>query len=260
MNLLITETRLSNTELRMNMTRISDKIDQLLQHPGQYPGTRRSSVQASNPDSSELLALMSKDLETIKSQTGQINTNQTVELNESDKVKDLERALSLESSKVKVLDEELRAKEEHIEELVRNNAAGKEELERLKEEKARSWNDARHQSSMQLHSEMKKVITSAAKFMVSQFEKGSSYQGEDIQMTVKETLLKVNQRLADKFKTQGPTDVDVSISTVSVPKEFIVEVPSESVMEVTSKSVDIPINMVESNEPPQIETKKTNLM
>ena len=38
------------------------------------------------------------------------------------------------------------------------------------------------------------------------------------------------------------------------------EVPSESVMEVTSKSVDIPINMVESNEPPQIETKKTNLM
>lgn len=77
-----------------------------------------------------------KDLETIKSQTGQINnrlnTNQTVELNESDKVKDLERALSLESSKVKVLDEELRAKEEHIEELVRNKTAGKEELEELK--------------------------------------------------------------------------------------------------------------------------------
>ena len=77
-----------------------------------------------------------KDLETIKSQTGQINnrlnTNQTVELNESDKVKDLERALSLESSKVKVLDEELRAKKEQIEELVRNKTAGKEELERLK--------------------------------------------------------------------------------------------------------------------------------
>ena len=64
LNLLLSETRISNTEMRMNMTRISDKVDELL---------RRSGNPGSVP--SDTFTEIKRDLDTIKLQTFDIKSS-----------------------------------------------------------------------------------------------------------------------------------------------------------------------------------------
>ena len=107
LNLLLSETRISNTEMRMNMARISDKVDEVL---------LRTRNHGSIPQ--DTFTEIKRDLDTIKLQTFDIrsNMNSGFARNTLDNKGDLDQVWN-PFEKMKELKELLKEKEEQLKDL-----------------------------------------------------------------------------------------------------------------------------------------------
>ena len=104
--MLLSETRLSNTELRINMTRMTDKIDELLRRTEKQGSVYEpsGSVRDRVPDS---LAHIAKEIQLIKAQTSEIHDR----LRSSGPIPDLART---QAEKFRELRDVLKEKEEQL--------------------------------------------------------------------------------------------------------------------------------------------------
>ena len=191
-NMMMSETRLQNTEMRMNIQRISDKMDSLLNNH-QQP---RSSVGHEN-NNTQVLGKLDDIIKQNIELKHLLQTNQTVSSNICRDETQLEMLQSLEKK--------LKEKEEKLEREKRSMEERMMKLTQRLEEQEDMMNKSQHQQ------EIKKMMSSTAKVLLSQFNDDVSYDGETVKHTIQQTFQligdKLQQRYSDTARTRDPPPV-----------------------------------------------------
>ena len=191
-NMLMSETRIQNTEMRMNVQRISDKVDKLIHSP------HAPSVSATSPDgiTSKLDAILEQNME-IKTLLGrQQASSESGSLIEDNLVK--QQHLNEELEKIKLLKLTLKEKEQHLEQEMQRNQSRVQELQEKFEEQVviaeRSQEAAR--------AEVRKLLGSTARLLVAQFSEDEEYTGGSVRETIAGTLGLIADKLQEKYGGQ----------------------------------------------------------
>merc|ERR1711915_1068264 len=169
-NMLMSETRMQNTEMRMNMQRVGDKVDTLLSL--QLAGRRLSNVEdkVTNED-------ILKKLEGIMDQNHEL--------------KDLVSKRGIANGEEELLAEENALKQQKLNEQ-------SEMLKRL--EQIQLAEMAEKSVKKEVKSEVKKVLNSTGKFLVSQFNKDQTFSGPDAQQIIGQSFKLISDRLTEKYE------------------------------------------------------------
>ena len=191
-NMLMSETRIQNTEMRMNVQRISDKVDTLIHGP------HAPTVSATSPDgiTGKLDAILEQNME-IKTLLGrQQASSESGSLIEDNLVK--QQHLNEEFEKIKLLKLTLKEKEQHLEQEMQRNQSRVQELQEKFDEQVviaeRSQEAAR--------AEVRKLLGSTARLLVAQFSEDEEYTGGSVRETIAGTLGLIADKLQEKYGGQ----------------------------------------------------------
>ena len=191
-NMLMSETRIQNTEMRMNVQRISDKVDTLIHGP------HAPAVSATSPDgiTGKLDAILEQNME-IKTLLGrQQASSESGSLIEDNLIK--QQHLNEEFEKIKLLKLTLKEKEQHLEQEMQRNQSRVQELQEKFDEQVviaeRSQEAAR--------AEVRKLLGSTARLLVAQFSEDEEYTGGSVRETIAGTLGLIADKLQEKYGGQ----------------------------------------------------------
>ena len=178
-NMMMSEARLQNTEMRMNIQRVSDKLDAMvaLQQPNKQGGVTNE----------EILAKL--DLVLAHSKAGPGLTG--------DKLRD-------QADILRRLETNLKEKEEQLEEVARGQEETIRLLERKLEEQMMLTESVQAGARSHLQSEVKKLMSSTAKLLLSQFREEEDYSGSTVRQTVATTFQLIGDKLAEKYREPPP--------------------------------------------------------
>ena len=178
-NMMMSEARLQNTEMRMNIQRVSDKLDAMvaLQQPNKQGGVTNE----------EILAKL--DLVLAQSKAGPGLTG--------DKLRD-------QADILRRLETNLKEKEEQLEEVARGQEETIRLLERKLEEQMMLTESVQAGARSHLQSEVKKLMSSTAKLLLSQFREEEDYSGSTVRQTVATTFQLIGDKLAEKYREPPP--------------------------------------------------------
>ena len=219
LNMLMSETRMQNTEMRMNMQRVGDKVDTLL---SMTAGRRRSSLgggKVTNEDimkKLEGLVEQNSELKDMLSERRTSNSGDT-QLAEENILK--QQKLTEQSEMLRRLEEILREKEQQMGKLVKSQNEKIKILEQRLEEQTQINENAEQSTRAQIKSEVKKVLNSTGKFLVSQFDSEQNFSGQQVQQTVGQTVRLIADRLADKYEKQEGRKEPPVAAVAPVPAE-----------------------------------------
>jgi len=219
LNMLMSETRMQNTEMRMNMQRVGDKVDTLLSLTA---GRRRSSLgggKVTNEDIMKKLEGLVEQNSELKDMLGErrMSSSGDTQLAEENILK--QQKLTEQSEMLKRLEEILREKEQQMGKLVKSQNEKIKVLEQRLEEQTQINENAEQSTRAQIKSEVKKVLNSTGKFLVSQFDSEQNFSGQQVQQTVGQTVRLIADRLADKYeKLEGRKEPPVA-AVAPVPAE-----------------------------------------
>ena len=191
-NMLMSETRIQNTEMRMNVQRISDKMDSLLH------GQHISAMSGPQADvGSKLDAILEQNKE-IKMLLGRRqSTNDAGDSLEDNLEK--QQKLNQEFEKVRLLKLALKEKEQRLEEELQRSAGRVQELEaKLEEQQVIA-----ERSQAAARAEVRKVLGSTARLLVAQFTEAEEYSGQSVREVITGTLGLVADKLQEKYGDSG---------------------------------------------------------
>ena len=191
-NMLMSETRIQNTEMRMNVQRISDKMDLLL-HGQHTPAL--STPQADVTGKLDAILEQNKEIKMILGRRQSTNdTGGSIEDN-----LEKQQKLNQEFEKIRLLKLALREKEQHLEEELQRSEARVQELQgKLEEQQIIA-----ERSQAAARAEVRKVLGSTARLLVAQFTEGEEYSGESVRETITQTLGLVADKLQEKYGDSG---------------------------------------------------------
>jgi len=207
-SMLMSDTRLQNTEMRMSMQRVSDKVDQLL--------SRNVPIRVAEQDIS--LTDVKHELGQIKEQNKQIKDclmhkqagqaatkdhnikpvqDETAleEINETKQAK-----LDMQARKLEELETKLKEKENKLVSLAQNY---EQDISKLKEQLHVAGNSAKEMAKTEIRSELKKVMSSTAKVLHAQFASDESYSGDAVGEVITDTLRQIAVKLLEKYESDG---------------------------------------------------------
>ena len=178
-NMIMSEARLQNTEMRMNIQRVSDKLDAMLalQQPNKQGGVSNE----------EILAKLDLVLAQNKAGPGL----------SGDKLRD-------QADILRRLETNLKEKEEQLEEVARGQEETIRLLERKLEEQMMLTESVQAGARSHLQSEVKKLMSSTAKLLLSQFREEEDYSGSTVRETVATTFQLIGDKLAEKYREPPP--------------------------------------------------------
>jgi len=219
LNMLMSETRMQNTEMRMNMQRVGDKVDTLLSLTA---GARRSSLgggKVTNEDIMKKLEGLVEQNSELKEMLGarRMSSSEDAQIAEENILK--QQKLTEQSEMLKRLEEILREKEQQMEKVVRSQNEKIKVLEQRLEEQIQINESAEHSTRTQIKSEVKKVLNSTGKFLVSQFDSEQNFSGQQVQHTVGQTVRLIADRLADKYEALEAKKEPPVAAVAPVPAE-----------------------------------------
>ena len=198
-NMLMSETRMQNTEMRMNIQRISDKMDNLAQHqPNKQGAVSNEDIMAKL----EQVLAQSRDIKTLAERRpgpGE-ERGQLAKAEEEERLLGKQQKLKDQAEMLRRLEANLKEKEEQLEEVVRGQQETISLLERKLEEQILLTDSVQAGARSQLHSEVKKLMSSTAKLLVSQYSSEEVYSGHTVRDTVARTFQLIGDRLAEKYK------------------------------------------------------------
>jgi len=87
------------------------------------------------------------------------------------------------------------------------------------EEQTQINENAEQSTRAQIKSEVKKVLNSTGKFLVSQFDSEQNFSGQQVQQTVGQTVRLIADRLADKYEKQEGRKEPPVAAVAPVPAE-----------------------------------------
>ena len=178
-NMMMSEARMQNTEIRMNIQRVSDKLDAVLAL--QQPSKQGEAGQQ------EILARL--DLVLANSKAGPALAG--------DKLRE-------QADKLRRLEINLKEKEEQLEEVARGQEETINLLERKLEEQMMLTESVQAGARSQLQTEVKKLMSSTAKLLLSQFRPEEEYSGSRVRETVATTFQLIGDKLAEKYREPPP--------------------------------------------------------
>lgn len=187
-NMLMSETRIQNTEMRMNVQRISDKMDSMLH--GQHTGPQTEVT-------SKLDAILEQNKELKMLLERRQSTNNT-----GDSIADnleKQQKLNQEFEKVRLLKLALREKEQFLEEELQRSESRLQELQGKFEEQVVI---AERSQSMAM-SERRKLLGSTARLLVAQFTEEEEYSGQSVREKITQTLGLIAEKLQEKYGDSG---------------------------------------------------------
>ena len=187
-NMLMSETRIQNTEMRMNVQRISDKMDSMLH--GQHTGPQTEVT-------SKLDAILEQNKELKMLLERRQSTNNT-----GDSIADnleKQQKLNQEFEKVRLLKLALREKEQFLEEELQRSESRLQELQGKFEEQV----VIAERSQAMAMSERRKLLGSTARLMVAQFTEEEEYSGQSVREKITQTLGLIAEKLQEKYGDSG---------------------------------------------------------
>lgn len=230
-NMLMSETRMQNTEMRMNMQRVGDKVDTLLslQSGGRRTSQgepkvtgRRASLgepKVTNEDIMNKLEGLIEQNNELKDLVGtrRMSSSEEELLAQENVLK--QQKLNEQSEMLKRLEQILREKEQQLEKVMKSQNEKIKILEEKLEEQTQKTENAEKSTRNQIKSEVKKVLNSTGKFMISQFDSEENFTGHQVQQTVGQTFRLISDRLADKYEKQDAKKEPPVAAVAPVPAE-----------------------------------------
>ena len=191
-NMLMSETRIQNTEMRMNVQRISDKMDSMLH--GQH-NSAMSSQQTDVTRKLDAILEQNKELKTLlERRQSKNNTDDSI----ADSL-EKQQKLNQEFEKVRMLKLALREKEQYLEEELQRSESRLQKLQGKFEEQV-VIAERSHATAM---AERRKLLGSTARLLVSQFTEEEAYSGKSVQETITQTLGLIAEKLQEKYGDPG---------------------------------------------------------
>jgi len=194
-NMLMSETRMQNTEMRMNLQRVGDKVDSLLTLQS---GERRMShgeTKVTNEDIMRKLQEMAKPNDELKD----LIKNRRGSNIEDEEYIQKQQKLNEQTEMLKRLEETLREKEQQLGKVMKSQNEKINILEEKLEEQSQIIEKSHQTMKTQLKSEVKKVMNSTAKLLMSQFQPEESFTGQKVQETVGQTVRLIYEKLEEKY-------------------------------------------------------------
>jgi len=218
-NMLMSETRMQNTEMRMNMQRVGDKVDTLLSL--QLAGRRLSNVEdkVTNEDIlKKLEGIMDQnhELKDLVSKRGMTNGEEEL-LAEENALK--QQKLNEQSEMLKRLEQILREKEHQLGKVMKTQNEKIKILENKLEEQTQLAEMAEKSVKKEVKSEVKKVLNSTGKFLVSQFNKDQTFSGQDAQQIIGQSFKLISDRLTEKYEKEETRKEPPVAAVAPVPAE-----------------------------------------
>jgi len=211
-NMLMSETRMQNAEMRMNIQRISDKIDKLTVSPQNQQGSVTNEDLMTKLD---LLLEQGRDIK-VHSERGQlVQAEEEIIAGKQQKLKEQAEVL-------RRLELNLKEKEHQLEEVVRGQEETITLLERKLEEQVMMTESIQTLARSQLLTEVKKVMSSTAKLLVSQFSHEEVYSGDTVRDTVSRTFQLIGDKLIEKYREAPPPPV-AAVAPVAQVEEWEAE-------------------------------------
>merc|ERR1711902_357326 len=186
------ETRMQNTEMRMNIQRISDKMDTLI---GSQASNKSSPLNTNTDD-------INGKLEQILEQNREIqlllekNTNAKVrdDIEEENLIK--QQKLNEQTEMLRRLEITLREKEQQLE---KEMSSKQEIIQQLEERLVEQTLMTERSQRSQLQSEVKKLLGSTAKLLLAQFSEDEVYSGDNVRQTIGHTFQLIGDKLQEKY-------------------------------------------------------------
>ena len=187
-NMMMSEARLQNTEIRMNIQRVSDKMDAMLalqqQQQSKQGGGGNQELQEVLAKLELLLAAQSKPSPALVGEQ---------EVVAGYKLRD-------QADILRRLEINLKEKEEQLAEVARGQEETIGLLQRKLEEQIMLTESVQAGARSHLQSEVKKLMSSTAKLLLSQFRQEEDYSGSTVRETVATTFQLIGDKLAEKYR------------------------------------------------------------
>lgn len=218
-NMLMSETRMQNTEMRMNMQRVGDKVDTLLSLQSGGSRASQGEPRVTNEDIMNKLEGLIEQNNELKDLVGtrRMSSSEEELLAQENVLK--QQKLNEQSEMLKRLEQILREKEQQLEKVMKSQNEKIKILEDKLEEQTQKTENAEKSTRNQIKSEVKKVLNSTGKFLISQFDSEENFTSHQVQQTVGQTFRLISDRLADKYEKQD--------AKIEPPVAAVAPVPAE---------------------------------
>ena len=183
-NMMMSEARMQNTEIRMNIQRVSDKMDAMLALQQQQ---QQQSGKHGGVSNQEILAKLEQVVAAHSKPSPGLGAEQEAV---SYKLRD-------QADILRRLEISLKEKEEQLEESIGL-------LQRKLEEQTRLTESVQAGARSHLQAEVKKLMSSTAKLLLSQFREEEDYSGPAVRETVATTFQLIGDKLAEKYREPPP--------------------------------------------------------
>jgi len=211
-NNLMSETRLQNTEMRMSMQRVSDKVDQLL---SRNVPIRMAEQEITLGDVKHELGCIKEQNKQIKDCLIQKQVGQPAVIGDHEKKsgQDLivlqeenetkQAKLDRQAKKLEELEEKLREKENKLFSMSQNYEQNIAALKEQLDEAGNSTTAVKEMAKTEIRSELKKVMSSTAKVLHAQFVPDESYTGDTVGEVITDTLRQIAVKLLQKYDSES---------------------------------------------------------
>ena len=190
--MLMSETRIQNTEMRMNVQRISDKMDSMLH------GQHNSAMSNQQTDVTRKLDAILEQNKELKTLLGRRQSKNNTDDSIADNL-EKQQNLNQEFEKVRMLKLALREKEQYLEEELQRSEGRLQKLQEKFEEQV----VIAERSQATAMAERRKLLGSTARLLVSQFTEEEAYSGKSVQETITQTLGLIAEKLQEKYGDPG---------------------------------------------------------
>lgn len=214
-NMMMSETRLQNTEMRMNIQRISDKMDSMLIHQSSH-----SSQVRQQDNSSDIMGKLddiikqNKDLKQLLEGKANEGNTASLALNKDDLIK--QQNVKDQTEMLRKLEQTLNEKEEQLELEKRKLEDRIRNLEqKLESEQEEMMPRGQHQQ------ELKKILSSTAKLLMAQFNgpDDTQYDRLHVRNTIGHTFQMIGDKLQERYSSDTRRDPPPVAAVAPVPAE-----------------------------------------
>jgi len=216
-NMMMSETRLQNTEMRMNIQRLSDKMESLINVQNMNPIKQN----ISNINNDELMGKLDLILEQNKEMKNILGKQNVAHISTSASQEYFikQQKLQEQSEMLQRLENALREKEQQLAEELLNRDEVIRQLEKKLEEQTLITESTQQAARSMLQSEVRKLLGSTGKLLLNQFSEDEVYSGDSVRATIGHTFSLISDKLQEKYGSDNVRDPPPVAAVAPVPAE-----------------------------------------
>jgi len=221
-NMMMTESRLQNTEMRMNIQRISDKMDSILN----VHSPNKNNVNVNTLQNDEIMGKLDSILEQNKEMKTLLDKHKP-NIAEENKIK--QQKLQDQAEMLQRLEQKLKEKEQQLFKELSNKQETIRALEQKLEEQMILTENIQIAARGQLQGEVRKLLSSTGKLLLNQFSQDEVYSGDNVRDTITHTFTLIGDKLMEKYGAAETSSASETRrhDTSTLPIAAVAPVPAE---------------------------------